>query len=104
MFQTLTSKYPKSFAIKLTYARILFEKKDYTQATSLANQLTKTDAGNPDVQTLNAMLLLNTGKIDDAFTLLKKAVKDNPNSASDSASAGTGRGGQGGHGDRRSQL
>jgi tetratricopeptide (TPR) repeat protein len=81
VFQNLDSKYPKSFAIKLTYARILFEKKDYTQATSLASQLTKTDAGNPDVQTLNAMLLLNTGKIDDAFALLKKAVKDNPNSA-----------------------
>ncbi|MGA1981203.1 MAG: tetratricopeptide repeat protein [Acidobacteriaceae bacterium] len=80
VFQGLDSKYPKSFAIKLTYARILFEKKDYTQANSLATQLTKTDAGNPDVQLLDAMLLLNTGKIDDAFTLLKKAVKDNPNS------------------------
>jgi len=43
--------------------------------------LTKTDAGNPQVQTLNALLLLNTGKVDDALTLLKKAVKDNPNSA-----------------------
>ena len=38
------------------------------------------DPGNTDVQTLNALLLLNTGKTDDAFTLLKKAVKENPNS------------------------
>src|ERR1039458_3212921 len=28
VFQNLDSKYPKSFAIKLTYARILFEKKE----------------------------------------------------------------------------
>lgn len=78
-FQSLNSKYPKSFAIKLTLARIFFDKKDYADSTTLANQLTKIDAGNPDVQTLNATLLLNTGKTDDALALLKKSVKDYPN-------------------------
>ncbi len=78
-FADLNSKYPKSFAIKLTYARILFDKKNYAKATELANQLTKVDAGNVEVQTLNALLLVNAGKTDEALTLLKKAAKDNPN-------------------------
>lgn len=81
VFADLNSKYPKSFAIKLTYARILFDRKEYDKSTAIANQLAKTDAGNAEVQTLNALLLLNTGKIDDAWTLLKKSVKDNPNDA-----------------------
>jgi tetratricopeptide (TPR) repeat protein len=81
VFADLSSKNPKSFAIKITYARILFDKKDYAKSKTVADQLAKTDAGNPQVQTLNALLLLNTGKIDDALALLKKAVKDNPNSA-----------------------
>jgi tetratricopeptide (TPR) repeat protein len=81
VFADLTSKYPKSFGIRMTYAQILFDKKDYAKATTVANQLTKTDAANPQVQSLNALLLMNTGKIDDALTLLKKAVKDNPDSA-----------------------
>jgi tetratricopeptide (TPR) repeat protein len=77
-FADLNSKYPKSFAIKLTYGRILFDKRDYNKLTPIAGQLTKTDAGNPQVQTLNAMLLLYTGKVDDAYALLKKSATDNP--------------------------
>ena len=80
VFADLASKYPKSFAIKITYARILFDKKEYAKSKTVADQLTKTDAGNPQVLTLNALLLLNTGKVDDALTLLKRSVKDNPNS------------------------
>jgi tetratricopeptide (TPR) repeat protein len=44
------------------------------------SQLIKSDPNNLEVQTLNALLLLNNGKIDDAFTLLKKAAKGNPTS------------------------
>ena len=80
VFADLTSKHPKSFAIKMPYARILFFKKDYAKSKAVADQLSKTDSGNPQVQALNALLLMNTGKIDDALTLLKKAAKDNPNS------------------------
>jgi len=78
-FAELAAKFPKSFAIKITYARVLFDRKNYAQASSVAAVLTKTYAGNPQVQILNALLLVNTGKIDDAIALLKKAVKDNPN-------------------------
>jgi tetratricopeptide (TPR) repeat protein len=81
VFADLSSKNPKSFGLKMTYARILFDRKDYAKSKTVADQLTKTDASNPQVQSLDALLLLNTGKIDDALTLLKKAVKDNPNSA-----------------------
>ena len=81
VFADLSSKNPKSFGLKMTYARILFDKKDYAKSKTVADQLTKTDAGNPQVQSLDALLLLNTGKVDDALTLLRKAVKDNPNSA-----------------------
>jgi tetratricopeptide (TPR) repeat protein len=79
VFADLDSKYPKSFAIRLTYARILYDRKEYAKSLTVANELAKTDGGNPEVQMLNALLLLNTGKTDDAFNLLKKAGKDNPN-------------------------
>jgi len=78
-FAALTSKYPKSLPIKVVYARILLDRKDYSSADSVVHDLVKMDAGNTEVQTLNAMLLVGTGKIDDAVTLLKKSVKDNPN-------------------------
>jgi tetratricopeptide (TPR) repeat protein len=81
VFADLSSKNPKSFGLKMTYSRILFDKKDYAKSKTVADQLTKTDSGNPQVQSLDALLLLNTGKIDDALALLKKAVKDSPNSA-----------------------
>lgn len=81
VFTTLNSKYPKSFAIKLTYARILMDKKEYAKASTVATDLTKTDAGNPDVEILNALLLLSNNKVDDAYSLLQKAIKDNPNVA-----------------------
>jgi tetratricopeptide (TPR) repeat protein len=79
VFAGLTAKYPKSFAIKLTYAQLLSDKKDFAKATAVASDLTKSDGGNPEVQILNAVLLMNTGKTDDAFTLLQKATKDSPN-------------------------
>lgn len=78
-FADLSSKHSKSLPIKLTYARLLAEKKDFPKATQVADELTKSDGGNPDVQVLNAVLLLNTGKVNEAFSLLQKAVKDSPN-------------------------
>ena len=45
--RSLTSKFPKSFAIKITYARVLFDRKNYYKASSVAAVLTKSNAGNP---------------------------------------------------------
>jgi cellulose synthase operon protein C len=79
-FADLHSKHPKSFGVQLTYARLLYDKKDFVKATEIVSELSKKDPQNADVETLNARLLLNTGKTDDAFTLLKKAAKENPES------------------------
>jgi tetratricopeptide (TPR) repeat protein len=78
-FASLASKYPKSVPIRLMYARILTDKKDFTKASQIASDLTKTNGGDPEVQVLNAVLMMNTGKADDALALLKKATKDSPN-------------------------
>ena len=77
VFTDLNSKFPKSVAIKITYGQVLLDNKDYAKATPIVNQLMKSDSGNPEVQTLDALLLLNSGKTDDALTLLKNAVRDN---------------------------
>lgn len=76
---SLSAKYPKSVPIKLTYAKLLTDKKDFSKANELASELTKTNANDPEVQVLNAVLLMNTGKVNDAFTMLQKATKEAPN-------------------------
>ena len=76
---SLTAKYPKSVPIKLTYAKLLTDKKDFAKANQLASELNKTNANDPEVQSLNAVLLMNTGKVNEAFTALQKATKDAPN-------------------------
>lgn len=78
-FATLSAKYPKSVPIRLMYGRILTDKKDYAKASQVASELTKTNGNDPEVQVLNAVLMMNTGKTDDALALLKKATKDAPN-------------------------
>jgi tetratricopeptide (TPR) repeat protein len=79
VFANLVSRFPKSFAIKMTYAQILFDEKNYTKSSAIASELTKSSPHDPQLQTLNALLLLNTNKIDDALALLQKATKDDPN-------------------------
>ena len=75
VFADLTAKFPKSFAIKMTYARVLMEKRNFAKAQSVATELSKNSSGNPEVQTLNALLLLNAGKTDEAISLLQKAAQ-----------------------------
>jgi tetratricopeptide (TPR) repeat protein len=79
-YAALTAKYPKSIPIKLAYARILVLNKNIPQAREVAADLAKTDSGRPEVAVLNGMLLLNDGKTNDAFNLLQKAAKANPDS------------------------
>src|SRR5579871_4747906 len=61
-YADLVAKHPKSTQLKLAYARILLMKKDVAKAKPIADDLEKTDAGDPDVAVLNAMLLLNDNK------------------------------------------
>lgn len=79
-YADLVAKHPKSAPLKLAYARILLLKKDVPKAKTVAADLSKTDSGLPEVAVLNGMLLLNDGKSTDAFNLLQKASKSNPDS------------------------
>lgn len=77
-YAALVAKHPKSTPLKLAYARILLLNKDIAKAKPIADDLEKTDAGDPEVAVLNAMLLLNDNKSTEAFNLLQKAAKNNP--------------------------
>ncbi|MEO6981596.1 MAG: tetratricopeptide repeat protein [Edaphobacter sp.] len=79
-YADLVSKHSKSAPLKLAYARILILKHNVPKAKVIAAELAKTDSSLPEVAVLNGMLLLNDGKSTDAFNLLQKAAKSNPDS------------------------
>ncbi|GGA79321.1 hypothetical protein GCM10011507_33210 [Edaphobacter acidisoli] len=79
-YADMVSKHPKSVPLKLAYARILVLNHDISKAKQVGDDLAKTDSSLPEVAVLNGMLLLNDGKSNDAFTLLQKAAKANPDS------------------------
>jgi tetratricopeptide (TPR) repeat protein len=73
VYSELVSQYPKSTPLKVAYAHLLLSKGDAAKAKIVAADLTKTSSGNPEVATLNGMILLNDGKAGDAFDVLQKA-------------------------------
>jgi Tfp pilus assembly protein PilF len=77
-YADLTAKHPKSAPLKLAYARVLILSKNIDKARALGAELAKTDSSLPDVAILNGMILLNDGKTNDAFNLLQKSSKANP--------------------------
>ena len=77
-YANLVSTHPKSIPLKLTYARILVLNHNIPKAKEVAAELAKTDSSMPEVAVLNGMLLLNDGKSTDAFNLLQKSAKANP--------------------------
>ena len=79
-YADLVAKHPKSTPLKVAYVRLLILNKDLAKARTIADELAKTDPGDPEVAVLNGMLLLNDGKINEAFTDLQKAAKNNPDS------------------------
>ncbi len=79
-YADLVAKHPKSAPLKLSYARILILNKDIAKAKLIGADLEKTDSTLPEVAILNGMLLLNDGKVDDAFNTLQKAAKTSPDS------------------------
>ena len=78
IFADLTSKYPKSFAIKMTYATILAARGEFAKVTPLSEQLAKSNPNAPQVQLLKAAILLNAGKVNDSFNVLQAATKSSP--------------------------
>lgn len=79
-YAELVAKHPKSAPLKLAYARILILNKNIDKARAVGADLAKTDSSLPEVAILNGMILLNDGKTNDAFNLLQKSAKNNPDS------------------------
>src|SRR5271154_4435484 len=77
-YADLVAKYPKSTPLKVAYLRLLILNKDIPKARTIAADLAKTDSSVPEVAVLNGMILLNDGKINEAFSELQKAAKANP--------------------------
>jgi tetratricopeptide (TPR) repeat protein len=82
VYANLVAKHPKSVPLKVTYAHILIQQKNYTQATSVSDGLMKSNGTDPQVAILNGMLLLHAGKSNDAFIALQKAEKNAPDNLS----------------------
>ena len=80
-YADLTGKYPKSFPIKLAYARLLGANHDFAKAQGVIDELNKVHAKDPQVQELSATLLANAGKVNEAYSLLQAGVKASPNDA-----------------------
>ena len=77
-YADLVAKHPKSAPLKIAYARLLIVQKNKTKAREVVAELVKSDGGEPDVVLLNGLLLLDDGKTNDAFDVLQKGVKNNP--------------------------
>lgn len=78
VYAGLVNKYPKSLPIKMAYAQILSDEGNFAKLQGLADELNKTNSDDPQVQALTGMLLLHSGKVNDAVTLLEKAAKNYP--------------------------
>jgi tetratricopeptide (TPR) repeat protein len=78
VYAGLVNKYPKSVAIKMAYAQILTDQGNFDKVQGIVDQLNKTNAEDPQVQALTAMMLLRNGKVNDAVTLLQKGAKNYP--------------------------
>ena len=78
---TLSAKYPKNLSIQEAYVRTLLEVKDYSTAQTVMSGLLKSDGKDPQVATLNGILLLINGKTSDALAALQSAANGAPRDA-----------------------
>ncbi len=77
IYADLNAKHP-TVPIKLVYARVLLGRKEIDKARPVIADLVKLNGSNPDVVVLNAALMVNDGKLNDAYSALLKAAKNNP--------------------------
>ncbi len=77
-FASLHGSLSKSIPIGTEYAQVLLMEGKFDQARDVLKDVSKTSANKPQVERLNADLLLHDGKTNDAFTLLQKAVGGAP--------------------------
>lgn len=77
-FANLHGSHPQSVPIGTEYARILLMENKWDQAGEVLKGLTKNNSNNPQVERLNADMLLHAGKPNDALAMLQKAVTSAP--------------------------
>jgi Flp pilus assembly protein TadD len=77
-FSSLAHKYPKNVSVQEGYVRILLQVKDFTTAQSVVTELMKKNAKDPQVAVLNGIVLLNSGKLNDAVNALQSAANNAP--------------------------
>ncbi len=77
-FASLHGSLPKSIPVATEYARVLMMESKYDPARDVLKELSKVSGSKPEVQRLNADMLMHDGKPNDAFTLLQKAVGSAP--------------------------
>lgn len=82
VYAGLVNKYPKSVPIKMVYAQILTDEGDFAKVQGVVDELNKTNKDDPQVQALTGMMLLHSGKVNDAVTLLQKSAKNYPDNMS----------------------
>lgn len=80
-FASLSQKYPKNLSVQEGYVRILLQVKDFGTAQSVVTELMKKNSKDPQVAVLNAIVLFNNGKLNDAINALQKAANDDPKDA-----------------------
>ena len=78
VYEELVKKYPKSVPIRMSYAHVLGDQGNYAKVQQIVDELNKTNGDDPQVQALTAMLMLRSGKVNEANTLLQKASKNAP--------------------------
>ncbi len=80
-FANLHESLPKSIPIATEYARVLLMEGKFDDARGALKDISKTSGSKPEVEQLNADLLMHDGKPNDALTLLQKAVAGAPDDA-----------------------
>jgi tetratricopeptide (TPR) repeat protein len=80
VYEQLTNKYPKSVPLKMAYAEVLVDQGNFPKVQQIVDDLNKNknNAADPQVQAMTGMLLLRSGKTNDAVTLLQNASKNSP--------------------------
>ena len=77
-YAQLTQQHRSSVPLKVAYAKALMVTGDTGKAQGILDDLNKTSKNNPQVELLTSLLEVKNHKVDDAFTLLQKGVKNSP--------------------------
>jgi len=80
-FSSLAAKNPKDVGLQKAYVRILLQTRDFGTARSVVDVLMKKNSKDPEVTSLNGILLLNDGKANDAVNALMDGAKNFPKDA-----------------------